>query len=41
MRVRENAAKNAVEEAATEIRSGAEAEVAERARAKAEARTWS
>ena len=39
--MRDNSAKSAVEEAATEIRSGAEAEVAERARAKAEARTWS
>ena len=39
--MRENAAKNAVEEAATDIRSGAEATGEERERAEAEARDWS
>ena len=36
VRVRENAAKSAVEEAATEIRAGAEAKGAERERAESE-----
>ena len=40
MRERKNAKKIAVEEAATEIRAGSEAEVAERDRAEAEARSW-
>ena len=40
MRVTENAANSSVEEAATDIRSGAEAEGAERKRAESEARTW-
>ena len=40
MRVRENSAKSAVEEAATDIRARAEAEGAERERAEAEARAW-
>ena len=40
VRVRENAAKSAVEEAATEIRAGAEAKGSERERAEAEERAW-
>ena len=40
MRVKENYAKSAVEEADTEIRSGAEAEGAEREKEEAEARDW-
>ena len=38
--IRENAAKSAVEEAATGIRAGAEAEGADRDRAEAEVRAW-
>ena len=40
MREKENAAKSAVYEAATEIRAGAEAEGADRDREEAEARDW-
>ena len=40
VRVRENAAKSAVGEAATEVRAGAEAEGAERERSEAEERAW-
>ena len=40
VRVRENAAKSAVEEAAIEIRAGADFKGAERERAEAEERTW-
>ena len=40
MRVRKNAANNAVEEAYTEIRSGVEAKGAEIERAEVEARAW-
>ena len=40
MRERKNAKNIAVEEAATEIRAGLEAEGAERDRAEAEARAW-
>ena len=40
MRVRENAAKSAVEEAATEIRARVEAEEVEKERAEAEERAW-
>ena len=41
VRVRVNTTNNAVEEAATDIRSGAEEEGAERERSEAEARAWS